>query len=470
MTSMTLTADQLAGTCPDTTAGADQQALAAELARAREKLALLARECEAVEAELDALAPEQSQHGLLATACTALESLQSAGAADLFWEGLPAGAEAGQIRRVRLRLENFDKRVREVEGRRDAALERLRRQADEAGFLEEDLFEAQDAEEQKLLDWEIEREVSEEPRVLQLPWSHRGEEDQRFRRSLVTVFLIATVFTLVAPLIEIPVPPVDEVVPDVPERVVRLIEQRRRPPPPPVVQEQPKPKPVEQVVKRAPVPKPVEPVVPVPEKAPEAPKGLLAFREKLAAIEQNQNVPQLGAQANISKAGGAPGRPQRSMLTTQGPGSSGGINLASLSRGLGGDGGSGMAGVQVARATSSIQGIGAPGGDRPLSGSKVGNSRTDEEIQIVFDRYKAALYRLYNRELRNDPTLRGQMVLRLTIEPDGSVSFCELHQSDMDAAALAGQVVDRVRAINFGAKEGISAITILYPIDFLPAA
>ena len=30
----------------------------------------------------------------------------------------------------------------------------------------------------------------------------------------------------------------------------------------------------------------------------------------------------------------------------------------------------------------------------------------------MFDRYKAALYRLYNRELRNDPTLRGQMMLQ----------------------------------------------------------
>ena len=40
--------------------------------------------------------------------------------------------------------------------------------------------------------------------------------------------------------------------------------------------------------------------------------------------------------------------------------------------------------------------------------------RTDEEIQIVFDRYKAALYRLYNRELRKDPTLRGQIDAQLT--------------------------------------------------------
>jgi len=174
------------------------------------------------------------------------------------------------------------------------------------------------------------------------------------------------------------------------------------------------------------------------------------------------------------------------MLTTNAPGGSGGINVASLSRsvggggggsgglagggsgvGGGGGGGGGIPGVGVGRATSPIAGIG--GGDRPLAHNGPGPARTDEEIQIVFDRYKASFYRLYNRELRNDPTLRGQMVLRLTIEPDGSVSMCVLQSTDMKAPELSTQVVDRVRTINFGAKEGVQALTIVYPIDFLPA-
>ena len=154
------------------------------------------------------------------------------------------------------------------------------------------------------------------------------------------------------------------------------------------------------------------------------------------------------------------------MVTKSAPGSSGGINLSNISRDTGGGGGD-MAGVALTRVASSIGGGDGP--DRPLA-SGVSAGRTDEEIQIVFDRYKASLYRLYNRELRNDPTLRGQIVLRLTIEPDGSVSFCELQSSDMGAPALAGQIVNRVRTFDFGAKEDIVAITIIYPIDFLPAA
>ena len=79
------------------------------------------------------------------------------------------------------------------------------------------------------------------------------------------------------------------------------------------------------------------------------------------------------------------------------------------------------------------------------------------------------MYRLYNRELRKDPTLRGQMVLRLTIEPDGSVSLCGLQSSDMQAPGLAQRVVDSVTSFQFGVKD-VPAVTILYPIDFLPTA
>ena len=149
-----------------------------------------------------------------------------------------------------------------------------------------------------------------------------------------------------------------------------------------------------------------------------------------------------------------------------GGGGSGGGGVGG--RGIGSDRAGGGGFGTGGRAVSPITGI--TGADRPKARSGPGAARTDEEIQIVFDRYKASFYRLYNRELRNNPTLKGQMVLRLTIEPDGSVSMCELHGSDMNAPDLASQVVSRVRTMNFGAKDGVPAVTIVYPIDFMPAA
>ena len=205
--------------------------------------------------------------------------------------------------------------------------------------------------------------------------------------------------------------------------------------------------------------------------------GILAFKEQFASLAQDQIAPRLGADARYGAADDVGRSSSRYVLTTNTPGSSGGINVASLNRSVGGGGGGGGGGigrggvgVSIGRATSPIAAIGGGGTDRPKARGGPGPGRTDEEIQIVFDRYKAAFYRLYNRELRNNPTLKGQMVLRLTIEPDGSVSMCVLHSSDMNAPDLAAQVVERVKTINFGSKEGVQAITIVYPIDFLPAA
>jgi hypothetical protein len=202
--------------------------------------------------------------------------------------------------------------------------------------------------------------------------------------------------------------------------------------------------------------------------------GILAFRDKLASLAKDKTGPRLGADARYSDAVDRGHGSSPSALTTNAPGSSGGIDASSLRRNVGGGGGGafpgvggggpGGTGIGIAPVTSPI----APGGDRPSARGGPGPGRTDEEIQIVFDRYKAQFYRLYNRELRKDPTLKGQMVLKLTIEPDGSVSMCRLQSSDMNAPELADQVVAITKTINFGAKE-VPALTISYPIDFLPA-
>jgi len=68
-----------------------------------------------------------------------------------------------------------------------------------------------------------------------------------------------------------------------------------------------------------------------------------------------------------------------------------------------------------------------------------------------------------------DPTQQGRIILRLTIAPDGSVPLCQLHGSNMNAPDLAAQVVERVKTFNFGAKV-VPPVTIIYPIDFRPAA
>ena len=473
----------------------DNTKLREQIEETRGRLRECAEELRCVDDELTVLEPRRRQHELLEQACDALEELGSFEAAELFWgASVDQRATEGHLRQVRNRLEGFRAELGAVETRRRGILAAIARTEEDLEILGEDLYDAEQQEIRRKEEWLLEREISPLPkRAVVMPWARGGEDDWRFRKVLAGAVLASLAIGVLLPMIDLPVVKrSDPVV--IPERLVELVrEERAKPVPPPKPAEAPaeqtppermaqKPKPTDEHEPPAPGgPGPEQAQVAArPQQKPAGKPGLLAFRDTFASLAKDDVAPKLGAGARINDADdAAPAQVQRAMLTTNAPGSSGGINLASLSRNVGGGGSGGgggggagaLAGVQVGQASSSIGGGGGGGrgaSDRPLA-SGAGATRTDEEIQIVFDRYKAALYRLYNRELRKDPSLRGQMVLRLTIEPDGSVSMCALQSSDMDAPQLSAQVVDRVRGINFGAKD-VEAITIVYPIDFLPAA
>ena len=452
-------------------ASENEEILRAQLEQSRERLDGFVRELRAVDAELEDLAGERRQYELLHEVCGGLEKLGELGATGLFWGGRAADREAeDHLRLVRSRVDEFQQRLGATQSRRQAALDKIRCEEENGEILEYDALEAQWQEEQRRLEWIVDREiggVADRPSIM--PWARGSEDDQRFRKSLAASLLLGLLLGTLLPLIDLPLPERSELI-ELPERLTRLIQDRPLPPPPRIQREvkpeEQEPQPPEEAPLLAEEGTP-QPANDQPPKKTAASKGILAFREQFSALAEHDSVAQLGAQARISRSGEATsGRTQRSLVSTTAPGSSGGIKLAALSRDVGGGRGQNLEGIEVARATSSIASTG--GTDRPLS-SGPGSSRTDEEIQIVFDRHKAALYRLYNRELRRDPTLQGQMVLRLTIEPDGSVSFCALGSTDMKAPQLSAQVVERVTTFDFGAKEGISALTIVYPIDFLPA-
>ncbi|MBN2083578.1 MAG: AgmX/PglI C-terminal domain-containing protein [Anaerolineales bacterium] len=494
-----------------------EQELLSQVGQVREKLESLASDLRAVEDEIGSLAAERVHHELLDQACGALEKLTELGAASLFYEEKIEPARAArQLEAVRSRIRAFQAQLGELDARRRTILAEMGREEEGLEVLSEDLYQVREAEERRKLEWVVERDISPLPPRLQLmAWARGGEDDRLFRKSLALSLLASLILGLLFPMIRLPLTGRFEKEDAVPRRLAQFIRQEmsKPVPPPPAAEAKPperepaerkkpesaeaqeasrQPLPEETRSAAAPEPPPGQPGLPpgpvgpgtsadsppgpLPRKAANA--GILAFKNQIASLAMDAVAPRLGADARFGDADEASlgSMPTRSMLTTSAPGSSGGINIASLSRnvrgggggGSGGGGGGGIPGVEVGRATSSIASIG--GEARPKASGGPGASRTDEEIQIVFDRYKSAFYRLYNRELRIDPTLQGQMVLRLTIEPDGSVSMCVLQSTDMDAPNLADQVVSRIRTIDFGAKEGVEALTIVYPIDFLPAS
>jgi hypothetical protein len=441
-------------------------------------------ELRAISSQIEQVLERKHEFDVLSRACQSLEELDELGAAELFWGQRQSEEEQRErLRFAHEKIDAFNAEVNALEKQRDAIVAQVDEQNLTLDNLHYDLRDATAREESRRHEWVVERKAEKLSYHGQvMPWARGCEEDRRFRRSLAASLALCLITGWLVSIIDLPIPELSKLT-EVPERVAKLVREDMRPPPPPQVaeaeapdEEIPEPEPAEETPPED-LPESTEPPVlaeagPQDTKEKVKSKGILAFRDSFASRANLRPSARLGSQARLSSAGeNAVGRPERSMVTTSAAGSSGGINLASISRdvGGGGGGGGGMGGVALTRVSSSIGGGDGSGAGRPLSGGAYAG-RTDEEIQIVFDRYKAALYRLYNRELRKNPTLRGQLILRMTIEPDGSVSLCQLQSSDMDAPVLAQQVVDRVQGFDFGAKEDIMAVTIIYPIDFLPAA
>lgn len=460
-----------------------EQSLRAQVEESEEALAALQSDLHAVDSELNGLAEQGVQYDTLGEVCRSLEALDDLGATNLFWQDLGHGNDPAEfIRKARDRIDEYGMLIVKTEARRQEVVDKIGDQNLSLDCLHYELTDILQREEERQNEWTVEREIEDWPtHTVVMPWARGTEEDQRYRKSLGSSLLVSATLGILVASIAIPIVERPQEI-ELPERMAKLVRQQLPPPPPaapieelPVEEEIPEPEVAEETPPEDVVPESVEQpqmaAVDEPDVKEEVrSKGILAFSESFASTATMRPSTQLGSEARVRSAGeDAVGRPTRNMVTTNAPGSSGGINLASISRDVGGGGGQGMGSVAATRVSSSIGSGGDGFGSRPTSGGALAG-RTDEEIQIVFDRYKASLYRLYNRELRKDPTLRGQMILKLTIEPDGSVSFCVMQSSDMNAPTLAEQVVARVSTFDFGAKEDIAAVTIIYPIDFLPAA
>ena len=433
-----------------------------------DRLDELESEEENISEELNQLNTQRPRFAILSEVSDQLEKLEKLGGSDLFWgEHYQRESVAKDQKRVRALIIDYDSRVAELlakQNNREDAVESL---AAKINVLNEDSLVLQKREEDLQDEFVIEREMVELPfHVMNLPWNKDDKDQKLFRKILLLVLFFSILLGILIPMWDIPIPDRVEVV-AIPERLAKLMVKKEPPPPPPKVQEKVEEKKLDKKDDKKVKKKEDKPV---PDKAKKARKkaersGLMAFKDDFADLIDDTPIA-LGSKAKISGTGSKARKTTRSLVTSNVGTASGGINTASLSRNVGGSGKS-MGGVEFSRVESSI-GSDFFGEERPLSDGP-GPSRTDEEIQIVFDKYKAALYRIYNRELRKNPTLQGKMVLRLTIEPDGKVSACSVDSSDMDSSSLDKKIAARVKKFNFGAKEGVPSITILYPIDFLPA-
>lgn len=447
-----------------------KQAVDGELEEVRRRMVALEGEQQQLDAKLAELRQEQIKHQLLDEISERLNLLEEQGAGQLFWaDDYREDVSKVVIRRIQHTISIYNANLNLLLEKRRRLASRIEDCSDEIFDLDERAREIKREEEEARFEFAVTREIDPQPfQPMRMPWNTGDEDERRFRRCVLVSLLIAFFLGYGIPLWKVPEPEQDELV-EIPERLAKLVLEKQKPKEPepapqPQVEETKEPE--QQVAKEEPKPAPAE----QPEVRKRAERaGILAFKDNFQDLIQDDLDKRLGEQTQLSTDGKRERMSQRSLITAAATTGSGGINTAELSRSAGGTG-SALSGVAFSRVESAIGSEGSfAGEERPLSDG-IGPSRTDEEIQIVFDRYKATLYRIYNRELRNNPALAGKMVLRIRIEPDGSVSLVRVESSDMDSAALNTQIVARVERFNFGPKDGVPTITILYPIDFLPAA
>ena len=474
--------------------------LNAQIMLVQQAITKLEADLRIVEAEIETFATDQQRYETLQDACNALDKLEELGAGELFWKGLAEeGTDATEHgERLQSRIAAFKDRTRDTLEKRDSLQKDIAEQQNTLYCLLDEVEEQLLLEEQRRDEFVVERDLLPEPfRPMLMPWTKNTESERRFYRALLVSLMFCLFFGITVPLVTLPIIDRADVVIEVPDRVAMLIKETSpvQPPPVQVPEKKPEKKKEKKENKEKKKPEEVAKAEKTPAKKPSAAKpagavkkearkkannvGVLAFKSSFDDLMDEVPVAKLGAEARLQKsADKIPGKAkaQRALVAMQAQGGdSGGIGNYKVSQNLGNGGKGGkngygnagaIGGVGTEKVESSVAGLMEEAG-RPLSGD-YGTGRTDEEIQIVFDRYKATLYRIYNRELRKDPTLRGKLLLKLVIEPNGEVSLCKMESTDLDSKELVAKIVARVKKFNFGSKD-VQQITILYPIDFLPA-
>ncbi len=83
-----------------------------------------------------------------------------------------------------------------------------------------------------------------------------------------------------------------------------------------------------------------------------------------------------------------------------------------------------------------------------------GDNRRLNEISQIIKEHNKSIEKCYQQLLKRDPALKGELVLRIFIHPDGFVEKVEIAESTMSDPAFSNTIVDIVRSWkNFGVTE-----------------
>ncbi|MDH3763570.1 MAG: TonB family protein, partial [Gammaproteobacteria bacterium] len=265
---------------------------------------------------------------------------------------------------------------------------------------------------------------------------------------------------------------------DVSPRLAKLILEKKKVKPPPPKKETPKKKEEKKKEKKKEEKKKEEPKKKEKKKETKKPdarevakkSGLIALSDELEDLRESFDLddtlklPQQTAGKQEVKVATS-----SNLLTATAGQSSGGIKTDTLNRNLKT---SELAQRQTTRVESKIESdeklAKAATATSKQSGTGGAGKRSADEIERVFQHNKGSIFNLYNRALRKNPSLAGQVVVELTISPGGQVTAVNILSSELGDEALERKLVLRIKKFKF-ASSNVTEITVTYPIEFLPS-
>lgn len=307
---------------------------------------------------------------------------------------------------------------------------------------------------------------------LELPWQESPEQEEKFKALLKRILIALLILALIIPWL-----PVFEPEYEAPEREITktrvmlepvIVEPEPAPPPPPKPQPKPKPKvqpPAQKPVEVAQTPPAPPPPKPVDKTTVMEEQGLAAISTQLSALRGSVNVQKL-QRKNVDKSD--LGKAEYSTRDAFGE-----EVVTKRSQGINVDdsvlkeervGLAAYSGVAVEASEYSD----LPGGSSLSYLSAQSGRRDMENIRRTFEAAKSSVFAVYLQALNDRPDLAGKFIFRLIIEPDGSISELELVTSELGAKELETVILERIRHINFGARD-VSPTAVEYAFSFLPS-
>ena len=94
--------------------------------------------------------------------------------------------------------------------------------------------------------------------------------------------------------------------------------------------------------------------------------------------------------------------------------------------------------------------------------------RTKEDLQRSVNTLKGALSYIYKQALKNNPDIKGSILLTLIVEPDGKARSCRIVASQFRDPQFESKVLAQFCNHPYGNIDGAGDYYFAYPLDFHP--